>query len=154
MSAGTYTPEIGERTAALLSDFKLTTLASDLVPRLRSSGEEGALVLLRDVLELEAERRMERRVERLLRASKFPLQKALDRASVPKAVMRRVDELARGDFLSRAENVVVFGRPGSSDASAGLPPVDLARRRCFDRRRDDAGQLVVDHSRERLRQGL
>lgn len=72
-------------------------------------------MLLREVLELEAHGRMERRVERLMKASKLPLGKtldALDRARAPKTVMRRVDELARGDFLARAENVLVFGKPG------------------------------------------
>jgi DNA replication protein DnaC len=46
---------------------------------------------------------------------KLPLGKTLDtleRARVPKTVMRRVDELARGDFLARADNVLVFGKPG------------------------------------------
>lgn len=115
MRETTYTPEIGERITALLTDFKLATTASELVPRLLAAGEEDALVLVREVLELEAHGRMERRVERLLRASKLPLGKtldALDRARVPKTVMRRVDELARGDFLARAENVLVFGKPG------------------------------------------
>jgi hypothetical protein len=115
MNEATYTPEIGERIAAMLADFKLATTATELVPRLLAAGEESALVLLREVLELEAQGRMERRVERLMRASKLPLGKtldALDRARVPKGVMRRVDELARGDFLARAENVLVFGKPG------------------------------------------
>lgn len=115
MTETTYTPEIGERITALLADFKLATTASELVPRLLGAGEESALVLVREVLELEAHGRMERRVERLMRASKLPLGKtldALDRARVPKTVMRRVDELARGDFLARAENVLVFGKPG------------------------------------------
>lgn len=115
MSETTYTPEIGERITALLADFKLATTAGELVPRLLAAGEETALVLVREVLELEAHGRMERRVERLMKASKLPLAKTLDtldRARVPKGVMRRVDELARGEFLARAENVLVFGKPG------------------------------------------
>lgn len=115
MTKTTYTPEIGERITALLAEFKLATTASELVSRLLAAGEESALVLVREVLELEAHGRMERRVGRLMRASKLPPGKtldALDRARVPKTVMRRVDELARGDFLARAENVLVFGKPG------------------------------------------
>lgn len=115
MSKTSYKPDIAERITALLSEFKLATTASELVPRLLAAGEESALVLVREVLELEAHGRMERRVDRLMKASKLPLGKtldALDRARVPKTVMRRVDELARGDFLARAENVLVFGKPG------------------------------------------
>lgn len=115
MSKTSYKPDVGERITALLSEFKLATTASELVPRLLAAGEESALVLVREVLELEAHGRMERRVDRLMKASKLPLGKtldALDRARVPKTVMRRVDELARGDFLARAENVLVFGKPG------------------------------------------
>jgi DNA replication protein DnaC len=115
VNAPTYTPTIGERITALLTEFKLATLSVELVPRMLAAGEESALVLLREVLELEAQGRMERRVERLMRASKLPLGKtldALDRARVPKAVMRRVDELVKGEFLGRAENVLVFGKPG------------------------------------------
>lgn len=115
MSAPVYTPEIGERITTLLTDLKLATLAAELVPRLSAAGELTALVQLREVLELEAAGRMQRRVERLVRASRLPLGKtidALDRTRVPKTVMRRVDELARGDFLERAENVLIFGKPG------------------------------------------
>lgn len=115
MSASTYVPEVGERITALLAEFKLPTTAIELVQRLLAAGEESALVLVKEVLELEAQGRMERRVDRLQKASKLPLGKtldALDRTRVPKGVMRRVDELARGDFLARAENVLVFGKPG------------------------------------------
>lgn len=115
MTAAGFTPEIGERIGTLLHEFKLATTSAELVPRLLAAGEENALVLVREVLELEAQGRMERRVERLLRASRLPPGKtldALDRTRVPKGVMRRVDELARGDFLARAENVLLFGKPG------------------------------------------
>jgi len=115
MSDLIYTPEIGERIAELLTEFKLTTTAQELVKRLLAASEESALVLLREVLELERDGRIERRVDRLRRASRLPLSKtfaSLDRKRVPKGVMRRVDELARGDFLARAENVLLFGKPG------------------------------------------
>lgn len=115
MTATIYTPEIGERIAALLSEFKLTTMSGELVRRLLDAGEENALVLVHELLELEAQGRMERRVERLMRASRLPAGKtleALDRSRVPKGVMRRVDELARGDFLVHGENVLIFGKPG------------------------------------------
>jgi DNA replication protein DnaC len=111
----TYTPEIGERITALLVELKLPSMAAELVSRVLAAGEERALVTVREVLELETQGRMDRRVDRLRRASKLPPAKTLitlDRERVPKGVMRRIDELARGDFLSRAENVLLFGKPG------------------------------------------
>ena len=53
---------------------------------------------------------------RFLRESKLPLEKSLqsfdlDRLSLP--VKRVVNSLLEGTFLSRRENVLVFGKPGS-----------------------------------------
>jgi DNA replication protein DnaC len=110
-----YTPETGTRIAALLSDWKLTTAAEELSRRMLAAGHEQALVTLLDVLELEAETRRERRVERLRRASKLPVGKSfdtLDRARVPRTALLKLEELARGEFLDRADNVLVFGLPG------------------------------------------
>lgn len=115
MSAPTYRPECGARVAQLLQDFKLATAAEHLVRRLLDGGHEEAVLVVGEVLEQEAHARKARRVERLRRASKLPPAKtfeALDRARVPRAVLRRLDELARGEFLDRADNVLLFGRPG------------------------------------------
>ena len=115
MTSATYTPELGDRITTLLGDFKLATTAAELVPRMLSAGADEALLVVAEVLELEAQGRMERRVDRLRRASKRPLGKtldALDRTRVPKKVMLRFDELVRGDLLERAENVLIFGQPG------------------------------------------
>lgn len=115
MSVGTYRPEVGEQIARRLSDFKLVTAAEHLVRRLLDANQEEAVVVLAEVLEQEAAARKERRVERLRRAAKLPPGKTfatLDRSRVPRPVLRTLDELARGDFLERADNVLVFGRPG------------------------------------------
>jgi DNA replication protein DnaC len=122
MSDLVYTDEIGARIAELLGEFKLSTAASELVNRLLAEGEQRALVLVREVLELERQGRVERRVERLRRASHLPGAKtfaALDRSRVPKPVMRRIDELARGHFLDGAENVLLFGKPGVGKSHLG-----------------------------------
>jgi len=110
-----YTPEMGARIATLLSEWKLTTAASELVRRMLAAGHDQALVTALDVLELEAAARRERRVERLRRASKLPVGKSfdtLDRARVPRTALLKLEELARGDFLDRADNVLLFGLPG------------------------------------------
>ena len=101
MSAA-YTPEMGDRITQLLTDWRLTTAASELVPRLAAAGHDEALLLLAEVFELEAGGRAERRVDRLRKASKLPPGKTfdtLDRARVPRPAFLKVQELARGDFI-------------------------------------------------------
>lgn len=115
MSAAFYTPETGTRITALLSEWKLTTVAQELVSRMLAAGHDQALVTLGEVLEVEAATRRERRVERLRRASKLPAAKSfetLDRERVPRAAWLTLQELARGEFLDRADNVLLFGLPG------------------------------------------
>ena len=66
--------------------------------------------------ELELEERRQRKIERLLRASKLPREKtwsAFQQSRLPRTVQRRVDALITGDFLDRTENVLAFGNPGS-----------------------------------------
>lgn len=115
MSAVAYTPAMGERIATLLSEWKLPTAAGELVRRLVAGGHDEALVVVAEVLELEASARKERRVERLRRASKLPPGKTfetLDKARVPRTALLKVQELSRGDFVERADNVLLFGLPG------------------------------------------
>jgi DNA replication protein DnaC len=110
-----YTPELGMRLSSLFTDWKLPTLATELVSRLATAGHDEALALLAEVCELEADARKERRVDRLRRASKLPSAKtfdSLDRDRVPKPAFLKVQELARGEFLDRADNVLLFGLPG------------------------------------------
>ena len=110
-----YTPELGDRIAALLVEFKLPSAAQQMTKRFLDAGSDEALVVLAEVLEVEAQARRERRVERLRRASRLPPAKTfstLDATRVPRNVLIQVRELARGHFVERADNVLLFGRPG------------------------------------------
>lgn len=115
MSAPVYTPELGERVRSLLLEWKLPTAAAELVSRLLAAGHDEAVVVLSEVFALEAEARRERRTERLRRASKLPMGKTfdtLDKSRVPRPALLRLQELSRGDFVERADNVLLFGMPG------------------------------------------
>ena len=115
MSALIYTPELGDRVRALLVDWKLPVVAAELVSRLLAAGHDEAVALLSEVLEMEAEARRERRTDRLRRASKLPAGKTfdtLDSSRVPRPALVHIQELARGDFVDRADNVLLFGLPG------------------------------------------
>jgi DNA replication protein DnaC len=124
MSAS-YTPAMGLRITELLTLWKLTTAATELVARLAAAGQDQALALLAEVFELEAAARGERRVERLRKASRLPPGKTfetLERARVPKPAWLTTQDLARGDFLDRGGNVLFFGLPGvgKSHLACGL----------------------------------
>jgi DNA replication protein DnaC len=68
------------------------------------------------LLEREEQERRRRKVERLLRESRLPLEKTLDSfrmERLPSDVRHRVNTLKEGLFLERRENVLAFGNPGS-----------------------------------------
>lgn len=110
-----YIPELGDRVAHLLTEFKLSTAAEQMARRFLDAGCDQGLVVLAEVLEVEAQARRERRVDRLRRASHLPPAKTfdtLDEERVPRTVLIKARDLARGDFVHRAENVLLFGKPG------------------------------------------
>jgi DNA replication protein DnaC len=111
----TLTPEQVERMQELLVAFKLPTVNAELVPRLGTAGFGDALPVVLEVFEAEADARRERRVERLLRASQLPPGKTLDTLDLgrlPKPLVTRIREVASGEFVDRAVNVLCFGLPG------------------------------------------
>jgi len=110
-----------ERTTALLTRFSLSTAAPELGQRLESAGHREALLLVLEVLEMEAEAREQRKITRLRRAAQLPPGKtfeALDASTLPAPLMRKLRELARGEFLERAENALAFGLPGVGKSHA------------------------------------
>jgi DNA replication protein DnaC len=114
--------EMAERMRELLVRFKLPTVAAQVVRRLTDAGHEAALPTLLEVYEAEADERGQRRTERLLKASRLPPGKTfetLDRTRVPRHVLVKLDELATGEFLERAANVLCFGLPGRGKTHAG-----------------------------------
>ena len=70
---------------------------------------------LRALAEAEIDQRHQKRLERLLKASKLPLEKSLatlDTARLPVPVRRMLPTLCDGGFVERAENLLAFGLPG------------------------------------------
>src|SRR6202166_5396394 len=99
--------DLVERTTALLTRFSLSTAAPELGQRLESAGHREALLLVLEVLEMEAEAREQRKITRLRRAAQLPPGKTfetLDASTLPAPLMRKLRELARGEFLERAES--------------------------------------------------
>jgi len=125
MIAPTVDRNLEARISELFKEFRINTAAETMVPKLIAAGHEGALATVLEVLEAEHEARWDRRVARLLRASKLPPAKTFDNLDLdrlPLPLSRRLRELAEGEFLSRAVNVLAFGLPGTgkSHAAAAL----------------------------------
>jgi DNA replication protein DnaC len=124
MSATTTMP-VADRTAQLLREMLLTTAAEHMVPRLMAGGHHEALPVVLEVLEMEAQARRDRRVDRLRRAAKLPPGKTfatLQGERLPRPLLAQMQELRSGAFLERAANVLCFGLPGvgKSHAAAAL----------------------------------
>jgi len=68
-----------------------------------------------EVLERELEGRRQSRIERLLREAHLPPDKTLttlEPARLPLRIRRLLPGLCAGDFVDRAENLLIFGLPG------------------------------------------
>jgi DNA replication protein DnaC len=66
----------------------------------------------------------QRRVERLLRASKLPPGKTFDVLQdkrLPRPLWHKLTELSSGAFLERATNVLAFGLPGTGNSHCDCP---------------------------------
>ena len=113
--------DVVERTTQLLAGFNLSTAAPELGQRLENAGHREALLVVVEVLEMEAEAREQRKIARLRRAAQLPPGKTfetLDAGTLPAPLMRKLRELARGEFLERAENALAFGLPGVGKSHA------------------------------------
>jgi DNA replication protein DnaC len=118
----TAAPEsVSAQIEARLWQFHLTTAAPEMARRLSQAGLDGALAVVDEVLALEAEARRERRIGRLRKAADLPPAKTMgtfNPARLPAPLADRIRELARGEFLERAVNVLAFGLPGVGKSHA------------------------------------
>ena len=115
------TESVSGRIESRLWQFHLTTAAPEMALRLSQAGLDEALPVVDEVLALEAEARRERRIGRLRRAADLPPAKTMETfnlARLPAPLADRIRELARGEFLERAVNVLAFGLPGVGKSHA------------------------------------
>ena len=115
MSSETEIPEAS--LTVLLRSLRLPTFA-DVLEEITARAEQQGWSYnqhLRHLCEMEIADRRERRVQRLLKASGLIAGKTLSTLMVkklPAKVARVLPGLCEGDFLTRAENILIFGLPG------------------------------------------
>ena len=98
--------------------LRLPTMADVMEDALvTAQQEEWALeMFLQHLLEQEMAGRRERRITRLLKAAHFPPGKTLetfDQKRLPLRLRRQLPRICDGEFIDRAENVLIFGLPGT-----------------------------------------
>ena len=106
-----------------LQELRLATVRSEheAVARQATTESWSYTTFLCELLERECQQRRHNRIERLLKASRLPLEKswpALDLKRLPAKAVQQLRGLVSGDFLDRRENVLVFGPPGSGKTHA------------------------------------
>lgn len=110
--------DVHETLAAYLKELHLPAFRSSYEELARQAQQEGLSFeqYLLGLAQRECQERRNKRVERLLYESRLPLEKswsALDLKRLPAKVVQQARTLLEGSFLDRAENVLVFGPPGS-----------------------------------------
>ena len=97
------------RLPAMLSNYQSH---SDRARKEALSYEEYLYSLLSE----EEQCRENKRIERLLKESKLPLEKTMDsfeKKRLPKKLEGQLSSLILGGFVNRRENILAFGNPGS-----------------------------------------
>src|SRR5271156_3465355 len=110
--------DVKERLAAYLKELHLPAFRSSYEELARQAQQESLSYeqYLLELVQRECQERQNKRVERLLRQSRLPLEKswqALDLKRLPAKVVQQARTLLEGSFVDRHENVLVFGQPGS-----------------------------------------
>jgi DNA replication protein DnaC len=103
---------------AYLQELRLPAVRAqyEAVARQASAETWGYPEYLLELLERECQQRKHKRIERLLKESRLPLEKnwaALDLKRLPAKAVQQLRTLMSGEFVDRRENILVFGPPGS-----------------------------------------
>jgi DNA replication protein DnaC len=103
---------------ALLRELHLPTFRECFEELARRAVQETASYeqYLLELAERECQARWAKRIERLLRDSRLPLEKDLasfDMGRLPAKVSRQVRTLLEGSFVDRRENLLLFGKTGT-----------------------------------------
>ena len=111
-------PETHEALTSYLKDLRLPTIRANYKEEAERARKEPFTheQYLLALIEREVEVRQIGRIQRYRRESGIPGSKtweSFERDRLPQSALYKIEALLQGDFLKRAENVLVFGAPGS-----------------------------------------
>lgn len=115
--------DVTKALAACLQELHLPAIRGqyEAVARQASAEAWSYPEYLLELLERECQQRRQRRIDRLLKESRLPLEKnwaSLDLKRLPVKAVQQLRGLLSGDFVDRRENILVFGPPGSGKTHA------------------------------------
>jgi len=110
--------ELQQRLERQLRELHLPTMRRSYEQLARQAQQETYSYerFLLELCERECQERRTKRISRVLRQSRLPLEKSLqtfDLKRLPTKVARQVQSLREGNFVDRQENLLVFGKVGS-----------------------------------------
>ena len=106
-----------------LQELHLPTMRAqhEAVARQATEQSWGYAAYLLELVQRECQQRRHNRIERLLKASRLPLEKswsALDLKRLPTKVVQQLRGLLSGDFVDQRQNILMFGPPGAGKTHA------------------------------------
>jgi DNA replication protein DnaC len=134
-----------------LRALRLTTAAQVVGEVVRKAQQENWSLetFACELLEQEYDGRRQRRIERLVKEAHLPADKTLttfDQKRLPLRIQRLLPNLCAGDFVDRAENLLIFGLPGRGKthfaAAVGFELVQRERHVLFTPTYRLVGQLL------------
>jgi DNA replication protein DnaC len=101
-----------------LEELSLSTVRRQYLRLAEEAGTEALSheQFLFNIMRLECDARRDKRIERYLKESHLPLEKTMacfDLKRLPFKATQQVKSLLEGEFVSRKENLLIFGNPGS-----------------------------------------
>lgn len=132
--------DVKKNMAEYLRELHLPAIGRCFEDKARQAEREtlGYEQYLLELVERECQERREKRIARLLQASRLPMEKTLDSFDMkrlPQKAARQTKALLDGTFLDRRENVLAFGNPGSGKthllAALGQELIRQGRRVAF-----------------------
>lgn len=121
----------------LLSNLKLPICLKDYqeVAERCEKEKRSHSEFLYEILLRESDYRMQRKIDKLVKAAQLPRDKILsdfDMTRIPGLAPSQINQLAEGDFIDRYGNVLIFGNPGTGKTHLSI---GLAREWCLSGRR-------------------
>ena len=117
----------------MLKDLRLTAFVDNFQEIAEASERKNLshFEYLKQLVQFEVERRVQKRISYLLKKSKIPRDKLLNDFNVGRIdglSLSLIHRLAEGDFIDRCENILIFGNPGTGKTHLGI---GLAREWCM-----------------------
>lgn len=101
-----------------LKELRLATISEHYEDIAQKSAVEklSHIEYLKRLVDLELEQRYHKKIKRLMEQAKIPRQKQIKDFKIerlPGVSPQMINDLAKGEFIERAENLLIFGNPGT-----------------------------------------